>query len=68
MEPYVKKYSLKDSSLELQEKEEWQRQSYEYKIGVLELLRRLWAKIDSGQERHGSLEGFRRVFRITKQS
>lgn len=65
--PAVKKRDLRDPAAELEEKREWSRRPYKVKLDTLELLRRMWLTIDTRKGPHGSLEGFRRVFRIVKR-
>lgn len=68
MKPQVKKYSLKDPRQDLDEKEIWKNETMENKIHVLEILRKMWIKMNSQQEDHGGFQGLRRVFHITKQT
>ncbi len=68
MGKFVRKYALNDPAQELDDKEFWKNQTYEYKIEVLENLRRIWAKMNPERQGHGDLKGFRRVFRITKRA
>jgi len=68
MEKTIQKYALKDPSQELDEKDFWKNQNYEYKILVLESLRRVWSKMNPEWSGHGDLKGLRRVLRITKQA
>jgi hypothetical protein len=68
MEKTVRKYALRDSTQELDEKEFWKNQTYEYKIHVLESLRRMWFKMNPNWQENGDLKGLRRVFRIVKRA
>jgi len=64
----VKKYLVNDPAQEEEDKEFWAQQSYEYKILVLESLRRTWQKMNPNRNEDGDLQGFRRVLRIAKQA
>jgi len=68
MEKSVRKYSLNDPAQELDDKEFWKNQSYEYKVEVLESLRHIWAKMNPDWRTHGDLKGFRRVFAVVKRA
>jgi hypothetical protein len=68
MEKFVRKYSLNDPAQELDDKEFWKNQSYEYKVEMLERLRLIWAKMNPEWQEHGDLQGFRRVFAVTKRA
>jgi hypothetical protein len=68
MDKTVKKYSLGDPAQELDDKEFWKNQSYEYKILVLESLRGVWSKLNPEWRENGNIKGFRRVLRIVKQA
>jgi hypothetical protein len=68
MKKTVRKYSLKDPQQELDDKEFWRHQSYEYKILVVESLRRAWSKLNPERREHGNIKGFRRILRVVKQA
>mgnify|MGYP001229588784 CR=1 FL=1 len=68
MKKTVKKYSLKDPQQELDDKEFWTHQSYEYKILVVEGLRRAWTKLNPKGRKNGNIKGFRRILRVVKQA
>lgn len=68
MDLSVRKYSLRDSVQEEADKDFWEKQSIEYKIMVLEALRRMWPKIKPEEQTHGDYKGLRRVLRTAKQT
>jgi len=68
MEKFVRKYLLKDPAQELEDREFWKNQSYEYKVEVLESLRHIWIKMNPEWQEHGDLKGFRRVSAIIKRA
>lgn len=62
------KYRIDDPAQDKDDHEFWKAQSHEYKINVLEVLRKMWQKLNPVKGNNGDFERLRRVFRITKQA
>jgi len=67
MKPIIKKYRLNDTRQDEDDKKFWEKQSTEYKIGVLESLRNDAIQLGIYPNHHESKQRLRRVFRISKQ-
>lgn len=67
MDKIIKKYSLNDNQQEIDDREYWKEKSIEFKLNVLESLRRDAIKLGLYPAQDDDKQRLRRVFRITKQ-
>ncbi len=66
MKPSIRIYKLHDTQQYEDEREFWSKQTAEYKLLVLETLRRVGLKLVRNED--GSIRRFRRILQITERS